>query len=366
MPTFPTKNIPHNNNNNNNSTNSNVEVEGCNVFFVWEMLRPLLQGQVLTIIPDDTIYDPPALVSFLQEFNVTRMLFTPSLLEAVLDSKHTITTLAQQLDSLKTVILCGEVVTVALHERIQKILPNVRAVWNLYSVSECHDVAALDLTHGTYTMRKYCPVGKLFPGVQAYVMDAETMTPKNTGQQGELYVAGPTLAREYVGLPALTNERFPTIHGVRMYKTGDTARLLPNKELEILGRCDSMVKVRGYSVELRAIEAAVMSLTDLVSSCCVLVQGDEGNDKFVIAYIVLVQENANATCRNVRLALKKKLPHYMVPAFLVDMDELPTHQVSGKLNKKALPPVDLSTGHVVGRERFRVGRRGLYASQKRH
>jgi non-ribosomal peptide synthetase component F len=58
-----------------------------------------------------------------------------------------------------------------------------------------------------------------------------------TGQEGELYVAGPTLAREYVGLESLTAERFPTIHGVRMYKTGDRARVLPNRELEILGRC---------------------------------------------------------------------------------------------------------------------------------
>lgn len=161
-------------------------------------------------------------------------------------------------------------------------------------------------------------------------------------------MAGPTLARGYVGKEALTAQRFPIINGVRHYKTGDRARVLPNRELEIMGRCDSMVKVRGYSVELRAIEAAIMSLTELVSSCAVVVQGDEGEDKFVIAYIVLTKTN-DATCRNVRLALKAKLPHYMVPAFLVDMEELPTHEVSGKLDKRALPKVDLSTGQVEGR-----------------
>jgi len=326
-----------------------VEVEACNIFFVWEMLRPLLRGQTLCIIPDDVIYDPPALSSFIQEMKVTRMLFTPSLLEAVLDCKSD--AILSRMKTLTTIILCGEVVTVALQERMKKLMPNCR-LWNLYSVSECHDVAALDLTNGDYRTRKYCPVGKIFKGVDAFVMDAETCSLKNMGEEGELYVAGPTLARGYVGLDQLTAERFPTVNGVRLYKTGDRARVLPNRELEILGRCDSMVKVRGYSVELRAIEAAIMSLSDLVSSCCVIVQGDEGDDKFVIAYIVLMHNNPEATCRNVRLALKRKLPHYMVPAFLVDMDELPTHEVSGKLNKKALPAVDLTTGHVVGRDRF--------------
>ena len=260
----------------------------------------------MCVIPDDTIYDPPALSAFIQEF---QGLFTPSLLEAVLDCKTE--AIVSRLKTLTTIILFGEVVTVALQERMKKLMPWCK-LWNLYSVSECHDVAALDLTNGDYRTRKYCPVGKIFKGVEAYVMDAETLTPKNMGEEGELYVAGPTLARGYVGLDQLTAERFPTVNGVRLYKTGDRARVLPNRELEILGRCDSMVKVRGYSVELGGIEAAILSLSDLVSSCCVIVQGDEGDDKFVIGYIVLMRNNPEATCRNVRLALKRKLPHYMV------------------------------------------------------
>mmetsp|Transcript_5586 Transcript_5586/g.10471 ORF Transcript_5586/g.10471 Transcript_5586/m.10471 type:complete len:1297 (+) Transcript_5586:166-4056(+) len=326
-----------------------IEVEGCNVFFVWEMLRPLLRGQSLCVIPDNVIYDPPALSAYVEQQGITRMLFTPSLLEAVLDCKTLAKAdLSSRMKTLDTIILCGEVVTVALQERTRELLQNA-SIWNLYSVSECHDVAAIELTDGQYGSRKYCPVGRLFKGVEAYVLesieneDGSTTTPtelapKPMGEVGELYVAGPTLARSYVKLDKLTAERFPTIGGKRLYKTGDRARVLPSRELEILGRCDSMVKIRGYSVELRAIEAAVMALTELVTSCCVVVQGDEGEDKFVIAYVVL--RKPDATCRKVRMELKAKLPHYMVPAYLVEMNELPTHEVSGKLNKKALPPVD--------------------------
>jgi len=125
-------------------------------------------------------------------------------------------------------------------------------LWNLYSVSECHDVAQMELTNGEYGTRKFCPIGKIFKGVDAVVLD-ENLMPRATGEEGELYVAGPTLAREYLNLPELTASRFPTIGGVRMYKTGDRARVLPNRDLEILGRCDSMQKIRGYSVRSKQI-----------------------------------------------------------------------------------------------------------------
>ncbi|GBG30972.1 L-2-aminoadipate reductase [Hondaea fermentalgiana] len=336
------ENVPYN-------ESKGPEVEACNVFFVWEMMRPLLRGQTLLVIPDDVIYDPPALTAFLQTNGVTRMLFTPSLLEAVLDCKSIEPKeLFGRMRSMTTIILCGEVVTVALQERVKANMPWA-ALWNLYSVSECHDVAALDLAGGEYGSRKYCPVGKLFDGVEAHVMD-DSLAPCPLGEVGELYVAGPTLARGYLNRDELNRQRFPVVDGKRLYKTGDRARVLPNRELEILGRCDSMVKVRGYSVELRAIEAAIMTLDTLVSSCVVVVQGEEGEDKFVIAYVVL-RTTAEATCRNVRLALKAKLPHYMVPAFVIDLEELPTHEVSGKLDKKSLPPVDLATGQLAGRNR---------------
>ena len=214
------------------------EVEACNVFFVWEMLRPLLRGQRLAVIPDDTIYDVGKLTSYLQAVGATRMLYTPSLLEAVLDSRSVSSEeLARRLKTLTTIVLCGEVVTVALHKRIRSILPHTRII-NLYSVSECHDVAHVDLTEGDYTGRKYCPVGKLFPGVEAHVLD-DDLNELAPGEVGELYVAGPTLALRYVKQPEVTAARFPTINGERMYKTGDRAMVLPNRELEILGRCDS-------------------------------------------------------------------------------------------------------------------------------
>ena len=109
-----------------------------------------------------------------------------------------------------------------------------------------------------------------------------------------------------------------------------------------------MVKVRGYSVELRAIEAALLSLPGgAVSSCVVVAQGDEGEDKVVIGYVVLA---TGTTARSIRRELKGLLPHYMIPSFLVELEELPTHAVSGKLDKGKLPKVDVRGGGCAGRE----------------
>lgn len=103
---------------------NDIEVEACNVFFVWEMFRPLCQGKTLLVIPDNVIYDPPALSDFLEKYKATRMLFTPSLLEAVLDCKSIpLETLVKRLKSISVIILCGEVVTVSLQERVKKYMP---------------------------------------------------------------------------------------------------------------------------------------------------------------------------------------------------------------------------------------------------
>ena len=95
--------------------------------------------------------------AFLKKHAVTRMLFTPSLLEAVLDSPALSAELLREaLRSFRVLVLCGEVVTVELRNRVMEAAPHV-ALWNLYSISECHDVSAVDLSKEVYEpSRKYC------------------------------------------------------------------------------------------------------------------------------------------------------------------------------------------------------------------
>ncbi|XP_065204923.1 uncharacterized protein LOC135834874 [Planococcus citri] len=316
--------------------------EACNIFFVWEMLRPLLKGIPMFIIPDNVIYDPPKLVNFLKEHEITRMLFTPSLLQAVLDTQGG-ASLNESFKTMKQIWLCGEVVTTTLRNRIAAAFPWVK-ILNLYSISECHDVSCSDLTEG-YGLegRTYCPVGKIFKGVHVVVMDDDHNV-KSIGDAGEVYVGGPTLAIGYLNRPELNEQRFIktpahliNAYGARLYRTGDWGYLLSDGSLEVTGRCDSMVKIRGYTVELKAVENALLSIPE-VNMACATVFGEEGSDKFVAAYIVL-NEGYSKNVDYLRSKLKGQLPFYMIPSQFVFLSKIPILDSSGKINKKELPPI---------------------------
>jgi non-ribosomal peptide synthetase component F len=144
---------------------------GCNVFFIWEMMRPLLRGATTVVIPDDVIYDPNALTRFLQEYGITETLITPSLLETVLNSGGP--DLGERLSSLKTLWLNGEVVTRTLTQRTMEVLPHVRLL-NVYSCSETHEVAAGDLRELVENQEStYCPVGVPMDRDHIYLLDED-------------------------------------------------------------------------------------------------------------------------------------------------------------------------------------------------
>ncbi len=324
------------------------DLVGCNVFFIWEVLRPLLRGGASYVIPDDVIYDPSGLVGLLAHRRITETLMTPSLLEAVLNNVGD-DVVGEELPHLKTLWLNGEVVTKALAARAVEALPRTRLL-NVYSISEAHEVAAGDLRklrdnpHSTH-----CPVGRPMNPDRAYVLDEE-MHPVAEGGDGELHVGGDCLAREYVNLPEKTAERFleDPFHGgsgTRMYKTGDRARILPDGNLEILGRCDFMVKIRGYSIELGAVEAAIEGSLP-VKGCVVVTDGDEGGDKRLVAYLVPRKgreeefdiDPKTGRSSAVRSVLKDALPHYAIPAAFVLSDSLPLQGTTGKVDRTELPP----------------------------
>lgn len=319
----------------------------CNVFFVWELLRPLLKGVPLYVIPESVIYDPSLLLKFLKKHGITRVLFTPSLLETLLTCGDI--DLAGHLSSIRIIWLCGEVVTTALRDRCMRTLPWIKLL-NLYSVSECHDVATADLTNMPFQdelsdsddkKRKFCPVGKLLPGVYVAIMD-ENLKPLPVGLSGEIFVGGPTLAQGYLNRPELNAYRFierppevPDSAGPKLYRTGDWGYLLSSGMLEICGRCDSMVKIRGYSIETQAVEAALLQLP-LVNACCVVAHGEEGEDKYLAAYVV--PEGNEASKKDIRAALKTRLPFYMIPSHFVFLTSIPVTP-AGKLDKSKLPPI---------------------------
>ncbi|RDW58950.1 non-ribosomal peptide synthetase [Aspergillus mulundensis] len=318
----------------------------CNVFFIWEIIRPLLRGATVVAVPDDHSYDPAALVDLLASKQITETLMTPTLLATIL-SRHP--HIGSRLPELRTLWLNGEVVTTDLARRAIKALPNTRLL-NCYSACETHEIACGDIREIVNDESQYCPVGPLLDPEHAYIVNEQGKKVED-GTCGELCVGGPMLARGYINRPETTAkafipDTFSATPGAVMYRTGDQARMLPSGLLEITGRVGAMIKLRGYSVVPGKVENDIVKRL-AVRQCAVVPHG-EGLERQLVAYIVadeehsedrpVVEINPSGHSPGARRALTQFLAHYMIPALWVQVDELPTHEVSGKIDLKHLPP----------------------------
>ena len=191
----------------------------------------------------------------------------------------------------------------------------------------CHLVrSAGELTGDTV------PIGTPIANTDVFVVD-EDGTPVPPGVRGELWIAGDGLAAGYAGRPDLTAERFGTIGGVRVYRTGDLVVQRPDGALDFLGRNDFQVKVNGFRIELPEVEAALGALPG-VRQACVLAEPDPFGGKRLVAFVVPDEVSGTAP-RHLRSGLAAGLPSYMVPARYEFMDRFPLTR-NGKVDRDVL------------------------------
>ncbi|MBC7300500.1 MAG: amino acid adenylation domain-containing protein [Nocardia sp.] len=186
-------------------------------------------------------------------------------------------------------------------------------------------------------------VGGPLAGTRAYLLDGALQLVPD-GEVGELYLAGPQLARGYLGRVAVTAERFvadPFAVGERLYRTGDRARWLPGHGYDYLGRADAQIKVRGYRVELGEVEATLGALPGVSAAAATV--GKSGDSTRLVGYLV-PEAGRTLDADELRHRLTTLVPDHLVPSALVVLDALPT-TVNGKLDRAALPAPQLtSTG----------------------
>ena len=211
---------------------------------------------------------------------------------------------------------------------------------NHYGPTEATVCATIQMAYGPDAPRgaQSLPIGGPLPNVRTYVLDGR-LRPQPVGVVGELFIAGAGVTRGYQNRPAQTAEAFlpdpfSGDAGARMYRTGDRARWRADGTLEFLGRADFQVKVRGFRIEPGEIEAALRA-QPAVREAVVIAHRMASGDARLAAYVVPA-EGAAPTGPELREALKRILPDYMVPAAFVMLDALPLTR-NAKVDRRALP-----------------------------
>ena len=326
-----------------------VQKTSCNfVDSLWELFGYLLQGRPTVIVPDKVVRDPSVLVDQLARHRVTQLWLVPSLLRLLLD---TFPDLQVRLPALRFWVTSGEALPAELLRRFKAELP-LATLYNLYGTSEVWDATWYDPNVEAPlapTISGSVPIGRPIANVKSYILDHHLQAVP-IGARGELYISGAGLAERILNQPRLNAERFianPYACGdqrfPRLYKTGDLARYLRDGNIELLGRVDLQVKVRGFRVEPGEIEA-VLNQHQAVQQCAVVARRrDNGPDDLQLVAYVIRHVGAQVTQGELSVWLRHRLPTYMIPSVFVLFDALPLTP-SGKIDRRALPAPVLRSG----------------------
>ncbi|MFI6374275.1 amino acid adenylation domain-containing protein [Streptomyces sp. NPDC050546] len=287
---------------------------------VMELLMAFGSGAAL-VVPGPGTLVGATLAESLREGRVTHALIPPAALATLEPGTF---------PELRTLVVGGEACSAEL---VARWAPG-RLMANAYGPTESTICATV---HSPLAPGGAPPIGVPVAGTRAYVLDG-ALRPVPPGVTGELYLAGPGLARGYLERAGLTADRFVADpfggRGTRMYRTGDLARWPADGPLEYLGRSDGQVKIRGFRIEPGEIEA-VLAAHPAVRQAAVLVREDEPGARRLVGYTVPA-EGAAPDPAKLRRHAGVSLPEHMVPAAVVVLDALPLTP-NGKLDRRALP-----------------------------
>ncbi|UXY30491.1 non-ribosomal peptide synthetase [Streptomyces sp. HUAS TT20] len=320
-------------------------LQACPLSFdasVFEIWAALANGARLVLLPQQRS-SADAVIDTVRRHGVTTCWLTPTLFNQLVDEGRL------KNSGLRQVVVGGEVVSTP-HLAQAMRSTDIRFA-NGYGPTEagvftcCHIFRAADLAYAPP------PVGAPLPGTRVWILD-ERMRPVPDGELGEVYIGGPALAREYHRRPDLTERAFlpdpfgETADG-RIYRSGDLARMLPGGLVQVVGRVDSQVKIRGNRVELTEVEAALLDEPSVAQAA--VVDRGEGAERVLAAYVIPAY-GAEPTVAELRARLATRLPDYMIPAEFHRLEQLPLTR-HGKTDRAALraetdaPRLELGTAY---------------------
>lgn len=282
---------------------------------------PLFNGLTVTVADEEQCNDAGALGRKMKETNTDLFQATPSRLLTLLESQD----FREALSQCRVIICAGEKYPQHLLQRLQTEYPEAR-IFNTYGPTEI----TVSSNIRELTRDNLVTVGRPLPGVKEFIVDSDG-NELPCGVVGELYIGGCGVAIGYHNLPEMTAERFVEYRGTRVYKSGDYARWRDGGNVEILGRKDNQVKLRGLRIELGEVESAIAHVKG-VKSVAVKINSIKGQDH-LCAYFTADKPMDIAAIRE---EIGRTLTKYMVPTAWLQLDKMPMTP-NGKTDLRALP-----------------------------
>ncbi|MEB2282950.1 amino acid adenylation domain-containing protein, partial [Lysinibacillus xylanilyticus] len=299
---------------------------------LWQLFWPMINGGKTVIpLPEESL-TAEYITQIIEQENITLTDFVPSVFDVIVQQLKEHFQYQKGLRSLQTIILGGEALTPSTVLDFLAIFPHVKP-YNLYGPTE----ASIGCIYHQITGKEMgkIPIGRPIANTKIYLLDEQLhIVPK--GVTGEIYISGICLAEGYLHdeektATAFIENPYAEQGYEKLYKTGDLAKILPNGEIDFLGRIDSQVKIRGLRIELQEIERQLLLhsfIKEAVVQAVTMVQ-----QTHLCAYIT---SNEEVDVHVLRKKLEEILPYYMVPTYFIQIDSIPIAN-SGKVDKKALP-----------------------------
>jgi len=306
--------------------------------FTGDWVRALCTGGRLVLCPTELLAMPAELHRLIERERIGFAEFVPVVIRRLCD--HLEAT-GQRLSTLRCCVVSSDVLHVRDYRRVRALCRPDAQVTNTYGITETAiDSTIADHVDGSLTGDAIAPIGRPMANTRIYVLD-EALRPVPLGVPGELCVGGAGLAVGYLGRPELTAEKFVEVELLgqreRIYRSGDLARWRPGGELELFGRLDHQVSLRGLRIELGEIEAALLE-HPAVREAVVMLRGDRADpmpEPMLVAWLVACEPLDDAAFV-LRGFLERRIPRYMVPSAFVVLPELPVTP-NGKIDRRALP-----------------------------
>jgi amino acid adenylation domain-containing protein len=318
--------------------NNKVQLDNCKSFALVSSIATdlgntviygaLATGGALHLFSKESVNNTDYLHKYFKQQAVECLKIVPSHWKALNNND-------QLLLPTKLIIFGGEALSEKIVESINSVNSDCQII-NHYGPTETTIGKLLHIVQPGIKYEATVPIGKPFSNTKVLILNSGLkLCP--IGVPGQLYITGDGLARGYLHNEELTKQKFTRNPFVKdnsslMYATGDLVKYLSDGNIQFLGRVDDQVKIRGYRVELGEIESVILE-SELVKQAVVLGLDDKQGNKRLVAYIV---GDEDFDREDLLSYLKEKLPDYMVPSIIIDLESLPLAP-NGKVDRKSLP-----------------------------